>query len=140
METTLKDLLNEFDRELPKPIGKYDLMKKGFSEQLINNAINTGIFDYDLNTRSILTLSSQGMTLLMQIRTKEQISALKSAIKDFETTNKNATEDLKKAIQLFDKASQKSAYIMVWLTIGIAFLTSVMSILAGITLYKIINS
>lgn len=85
METTLKDLLEDFDKALPLSITHNELLKT-HSQSLIENAVASDILHRDYTggkDPAFYNLTGFGLSLLTQIRTKKSINELDKSIKEF---------------------------------------------------------
>lgn len=117
-ETLLKDLLEDFDKTFPNPIGRDTLLEK-HSPTLIESALGSGILNYEINNPLMLHLSNHGINLLIQIRVKKSI------------------DNLDKSIQDFNKSSTLLNNRLLKLTIAIVILTIIYTILTAFTTYKL---
>ena len=107
METQLKDLLEDFDKALPKGITHQELLEKGHSVELINSAL-TSLLIHTLN--SSYYLNNEGISMIIQLRTKQAIDNLDNSIKKF------------------DESSSKLSKMLLYLTIAIAIMTAILVI------------
>ena len=99
-ETQLKDLLEDFDNEFPNPLF-WDEASKKHSVSLLNSACSAGISRLgSMQDRTALFLSSEGISLLIQMRTKKSI------------------DDLNHLIKEFDMSSRKFSNALFWLTLA----------------------
>lgn len=122
METTLKDLLEDFDKALPDTINYKTLMKK-YSYTMINNALGSGILNYNVEKTQELSLGSFGLSLLIQIRTKQAIDKLDNSIKNFDESSSKQSENMAKSINNFSNKSSEQAEHMIKLTKALFGLT-----------------